>query len=525
MATGYNGSNVTNKYNRNNYTWIDYTEVTVNSTDTTYTITWQVSFRLMHGSGTTIKLSKGNFSAALIVNGTTVRSFTSTADKQLYGGYDNRWIVITYSQTFNRTHGNQTVTWYSWCKGVSPSSWKGTSTISTQSITLSPRPVGYIEYNPNGGTGSSFQVQKWYDEPLTLVESNFTRANYSKVQWNTATDGSGNNYPLSGTFTENINNTTSAPYYLYMQWHLDYIAPTISAINCVRVDENDAEDDDGTRIKINFNYTCGYLIKDNGGTETHELLAPSINITIMGNDTPDSFDIQGSQSTGTISFSQIFSPTDLTETYSIDKAYSILIEISDTTGGDAMKATGTSTVSTATYPIDLQVINNKVCMGIMSPARSGQPLTFGERGIGPDMSAQQLSDFINSLNPSANPSAANVADYVEEEGSLSERDYYRKWHSGKAEFWYRIHMSSGLTTAAWSSPIYYGDSTAFVSIWQGVFTVAPSQVLVASNFSQIISMIPMSWDANGITNLRYITVGAKSNSAYGFSVYAIGRWK
>lgn len=381
MATGYSGSNVTNKYNGNNYTWIDYTEVTVSSTPTTYTITWQVSFRVMHGEKTVLKFSKGNFSAALVVNGATVRSFTSTADRQVYGGYANRWIVITYSQTFNRTHENQTVTWYSWCKGVSPSSWKGTSTISTQSITILPRPVRYIQYNLNSteAIGTIDDSPKWYGEPLVLSDgTGFSWDNHSKVQWNTNANGTGTGYNLGDTFIEDSTDSTPVP--LYMQWHLDYIAPTISAINCVRVDENDVEDDDGTRIKISFNYTCGYLIQDSGGTETHALQPPSIKITITGNDTPDSFNISESPTTGTIPFSQIFSPTDSTKTYSADKAYSILIEIYDTTGGDAMKATGTSMVSTATYPIDLQVINDKVCMGLMTPAVAGVPLSLA--GVG-----------------------------------------------------------------------------------------------------------------------------------------------
>lgn len=368
MATGYSGSNVTNKYNGNNYTWIDYTEVTVSSTPTTYTITWQVSFRVMHGTSTVLKLSKGNFSAALVVNGATVRSFTSTVDKQVYGGYANRWIVITYSQTFNRTHENQTITWYSWCKGVSPSSWKGTSTISTQSITLSPRPVGYIEYNSNGGTGSSFQVQKWYDEPLVLAESEFTKTNYSKVQWNTAANGSGTNYPLTGTFTENINNTAAEPYYLYMQWHLDYIKPIISDFRVFRSNSSGVEDAEGTYIKVTFHYEGGYEGSQTTGTQQ----APRIQIYIDDN-VSAAYDVQQASTAANFVSPAFYG----TSGYDVAHTHNVQILVFDSIGGSGNAATQSGVVPTAIYPLDLKVESNTVYMGVMAPASSDTKLRLG----------------------------------------------------------------------------------------------------------------------------------------------------
>lgn len=121
------------------------------------------------------------------------------------------------------------------------------------------------------------------------------------------------------------------------------------------------------------------------------------------------------------------------------------------------------------------------------------------------------------------PSA--IADYVVEEGAPSQGSYYRKWNSGKAEYWYRIYNSSGATTSVWTNPIYYADYNSWSNIWQGIFNVSPTQVITSSNHSQFISIIPTAWDVNGVTSMRFVSVGARSSSPYGFSLYALGTWK
>lgn len=117
------------------------------------------------------------------------------------------------------------------------------------------------------------------------------------------------------------------------------------------------------------------------------------------------------------------------------------------------------------------------------------------------------------------------ADYVVEQGA-SGNGHYRKWNSGKAEFWWHYNVTS-VTTAVWVSPIYYLDSTAttFTQMWSGVFNSAPYYVSTSTNNSQFISIIPTSYNANGIANMRFISVGAKSNNTVPISVYAEGTWK
>ena len=143
---------------------------------------------------------------------------------------------------------------------------------------------------------------------------------------------------------------------------------------------------------------------------------------------------------------------------------------------------------------------------------------------GTDMTAQQISDFVDSLNVTG----INAVDYVVDEGGGSDSlsTYkWRTWNSGKAEFWYSIANTGGLTTTVWSSPIAYGDSGSWSSIWSGIFNAKPSYVLLTPNRSNIISVYPYAWDENGIISLRFLTVGAGSNAGYAFSLYAVGTWK
>lgn len=115
-------------------------------------------------------------------------------------------------------------------------------------------------------------------------------------------------------------------------------------------------------------------------------------------------------------------------------------------------------------------------------------------------------------------------DYVVEEGGVGTNATYRKWKSGLAEFWYHVSNNTGVTTSVWVSPIYYMDSSSWANIWAGVFNATPRDVIITSNNSQFLSIYPYAWTVNGISQVRFLSVGAKSSAAYAFSLYAIGTW-
>lgn len=127
--------------------------------------------------------------------------------------------------------------------------------------------------------------------------------------------------------------------------------------------------------------------------------------------------------------------------------------------------------------------------------------------------------------PQAFRDALGIVDYVVEEGTSTDgRSRWRKWNSGRAEFWHHYNVS-GVTTAVWTAPIYYMDTSTFSSIWNGVFNGSPFSVHCDSNSSQFISVTAYAWNSSGITSLRYLSVGAKSNNNVPTSIYAVGTWK
>ena len=138
------------------------------------------------------------------------------------------------------------------------------------------------------------------------------------------------------------------------------------------------------------------------------------------------------------------------------------------------------------------------------------------------VSLSQALGISNSTDKQS--SSTEPDDYVVEEGTVTNGSY-RKWHSGKAEFWYHYSSNSGLTTSTWVSPVCYKDVTSFSSIWNGVFNASPSSVICTSNDSQVISVYPFNWTSTGIASLRFLTLNAKNNVAYSFSVYAVGTWQ
>ena len=123
------------------------------------------------------------------------------------------------------------------------------------------------------------------------------------------------------------------------------------------------------------------------------------------------------------------------------------------------------------------------------------------------------------------------ADYVIEagSGSVAGGTYnYRMWSSGLSEYWYTIERDDGVTTKVWTTPIAYNDYTT----WAGLFNASRSRlftsrphVTISSRNSQFLAFIPYNITTAGIGTIRPISVNAKSNNSFSFSLYAVGTWK
>ena len=68
-----------------------------------------------------------------------------------------------------------------------------------------------ISYNGNGNTGGSTASQsKAYGSSISIRSNGFTRTNYSFINWNTASDGTGTTYTPGQTYSTNANLTLYA---------------------------------------------------------------------------------------------------------------------------------------------------------------------------------------------------------------------------------------------------------------------------------------------------------------------------
>lgn len=209
-----------------------------------------------------------------------------------------------------------------------------------------------VAYNANGGSGSITSQTKTHGTALTLNNgANFTRQYYELTGWNTAANGSGTAYALSGSYTANANAT------MYAQWHLAYVKPMITDFTAYRTDTNatSEESDDGRCIRLSFGYACGEY--QGSAVETTCLI--EIDGIEVYNDTLPA-------ASGT--FTRYFSPYD-------ESAHTVYVKIYDS--HDSTGTVVTTQIATATFPLDFLIgSNDELCMGIMTPAVDGQPLTL-----------------------------------------------------------------------------------------------------------------------------------------------------
>lgn len=104
-----------------------------------------------------------------------------------------------------------------------------------------------VSYNANGGTGAPSSQTKTYGVTLTLSSTKPTRTNYNFLGWATSATGAVE-YQPGASYTKNGAVT------LYAIWEIAYIPPTITNISVDRCYSSGEIADDGTYLKVSFNY-------------------------------------------------------------------------------------------------------------------------------------------------------------------------------------------------------------------------------------------------------------------------------
>ena len=104
-----------------------------------------------------------------------------------------------------------------------------------------------VSYNANGGEGAPESQTKIYGQTLVLSSVVPTRTNYNFKGWAISSTGSAV-YQPGGDYTDNAAVT------LYAVWEIAYIAPIITNVAVDRCDSSGTIADDGTYLKVSFNY-------------------------------------------------------------------------------------------------------------------------------------------------------------------------------------------------------------------------------------------------------------------------------
>jgi hypothetical protein len=132
-----------------------------------------------------------------------------------------------------------------------------------------------------------------------------------------------------------------------------------------------------------------------------------------------------------------------------------------------------------------------------------------------DMSAQDVSDFVDGLNVSG----GGLVDYIVEQGTSGDTTY-RKWNSGIAECWINTTKNVALNNS-------YGSLYQGTWIWTFPFTfVAEPTVLVGRmTWGTGASWGTVASVSTTNSGLRGIDVVSRASGSTTISAYAKGKWK
>ena len=444
------------------------------------------------------------YTGTLNIGGTTYTGSCST----VFGEGNTVTCVSAKTKTFNK---GATATTAIISGGVrsSKGDWTGATVTASATVTIPALAPATITFNANGGSGSVSAISTYVGVANTIPSNSLTRTGYTFNGWNTASDGSGTSYATGSSITPSSDVT------LYAQWQTTYVKPEIQSLLAFRVENTSGGasptvTSTGTTGFCKFNLVGGanYTFTSatvQFGTATANSMTNSGNI-VYGYSTPDSI-AQAS-------------------------AYTVKVTVV-VTGADGIARTYTdSTYISKSVPV-FDVSNNGNCFAFFGTATDG--LTSPKLIINGELALGTALSIANGGTGATTAAAARtnlgIKDCVVETGSGSVVNgtyNYRMWSSGLSEYWYTIEMSTGVTTKVWTTPICYNDYTTWAGLFDasrsGLFTSRP-HVTISSRNSQFLAFIPYSITTAGIGTIRPISVNAKSNNSYSFSLYAVGTWK
>ena len=497
------GNKVTNTSSGNSRTWRLYADYSVSSTETAYTIKGTSLGVQNTTSPSAATMSFNANSLTVSYSGVLTASYKrTTKTSEIKGGATFEVYGTDKSAVIKRTRVAQTKSLT--FKGVANSNtaWDGTST-KTVSFTIPARSRHIVSYDANGGSGNIPSFTKFYSATgetayyETLSDgSGFSKAGYRVAEWNTMPDGSGTSYPISGYYT--ANGTTAVT--LYAQWQAIYVKPEIQNLLAFRT----ADASGGASPTVTSTGETGFCKFELVGGANYTFTSATVQ---FGTATAKSMIESGTTIYG-------YSDVDLIAQAS---AYTVKVTVV-VTGIDGISRTYTdSTYISKSVPV-FDASNDGNSFAFFGTATDGltspKLIINGELAFGTEADAAEACSNLG------------IKDYIVEEGAgTASGSYYRKWASGRAEYWHKFNP--GAMTIRTARGSFYTGNYFNSSFESGLFTDVPQ---VEHNVHIATSSYVVGTQIENVTKdnfeIRIWSSGSiTQNSGYTISIYAFGTWK
>lgn len=379
-----------------------------------------------------------------------------------------------------------------------------------------------VTFNANGGTnGTVTSKTKTYDKAMTLptAAESPTKQYHNFLGWSTSPSATSATWSAGGTYSTNITSDTT----LYAVWEEAYVPATMSQPLAIRVNGNNAEDDEGLYGRVSFTWAHGTM-------EGANVTPTSIVVYV--------------RKTGTSTWYQAYKVTNPTatsintgkfqcngEAISTESQYDIKVILTDAYNSDN-PLTATTFISKAQFTIDVNAAGDSVSIGeaasddeselfnVAWDSRfKGNTEMQGTLGMG----GQVKTSFKSSVAMGSYGTAVStIPDLVAElryssgaMGSVSIGTVYTNGNVTISTGWYNFiyspHRNGGLNGAANGDNHNYGTLLLFGMTVGG----ANYRIRVAGGaIAEVARVLDSSSDSLAISNLTVDDVPTKGNSIY-----------
>ncbi|MHB9294042.1 hypothetical protein Holit_03168 [Hollandina sp. SP2] len=156
-----------------------------------------------------------------------------------------------------------------------------------------------VEYNPNGGTGTTASSSHIYDQAQALTANGFSMAGYTFGGWNTQADGSGTSYANSQNVT-NLSADDGAAVILYVQWvvGITFDSHGGSEVEAITANEGTQVPRPGNPARVGYTFK-GWYNAETGGAPYTWPYTLTVNVTMHAQWTAHTYSVVYNSNRGT----------------------------------------------------------------------------------------------------------------------------------------------------------------------------------------------------------------------------------